>query len=54
MKSDKVKKQQIKQARKVERDLQIELGMNFSRHRVHPSKKTYNRKAMRQNDYDGI
>jgi len=48
MKSDKVKKQQIKDARKIERELQIELGMNFNRHRVHESKKTYNRKRFKE------
>ena len=50
MKSDKVKKQQIKYARKIERELQIELGTNFSRHRVHKSKKTYNRKDMKNSE----
>lgn len=49
MKSD-IKKQQIKKARKIERELQIELGMNFSRHRVHGSKKTYNRKSMKNSE----
>jgi len=30
--------------KKVSRDIQIELNMNFNRHRVHNSKKAYNRK----------
>jgi hypothetical protein len=42
-------KQIIKNARKIERELQIELGMNFSRHRVHTSKKTYSRKEFKKN-----
>jgi hypothetical protein len=46
MKSD-FRKQQIKDARRIERELQIELGMNFNRHRVHESKKTYNRKQFK-------
>ena len=50
MKVDKVKKQQIKDARKIERELQIELGMNFNRHRIHDSKKTYNRKSMKNSE----
>lgn len=37
------KEQHIKMQRKIERELQIELGMNFSRHRVHKTKKDYNR-----------
>ena len=37
------KDQHIKMQRKIERELQIELGMNFSRHRVHKSQKDYNR-----------
>jgi len=41
------KLQLIKKARKIERELQIELGMNFNRHRVHTSKKTYNRRAFK-------
>jgi hypothetical protein len=44
MKSIKTKIKQIKEARKVERELQIALNMNYNRHRVHASKKTYNRK----------
>lgn len=37
------KEQQMKMNRKIERELQIELGMNFNRHRVHKTKKDYNR-----------
>jgi hypothetical protein len=37
------KEQHIKMQRKIERELQIELGMNFSRNRVHKTKKDYNR-----------
>ena len=44
MKTTKQKIKQLKQARKIERELQIQLGMNFNRHRVHETKKTYNRK----------
>jgi hypothetical protein len=46
--------QHIKMQRKIERDLQIELGMNFSRHRVHKTKKDYNRKENKKilNFYD--
>jgi hypothetical protein len=43
------KKQVIKNARRIERELQIELGMNFNRHRVHTSKKTYSRKEFKNN-----
>ena len=47
------KEQQIKMQRKIERELQIELGMNFSRNRVHKTQKDYNRqenKRIRFND----
>jgi hypothetical protein len=43
------KEQEIKNARRIERELQIELGMNFNRHRVHKSKKTYSRKEFKNN-----
>jgi hypothetical protein len=43
------KEQAIKNARKIERELQIELGMNYNRHRVHTSKKTYSRKEFKNN-----
>ena len=46
MKTSKQKLKIIKEARKIERELQISLGMNFNRHRVHESKKTYNRKNL--------
>jgi hypothetical protein len=48
MKSNKTKLRMIKEARKIERELQISLGMNFNRHRVHESKKTYNRKDFKK------
>jgi hypothetical protein len=48
MKTTKAKIKQLKEARKIERELQIELGMNFNRHRVHESKKTYNRKNLKK------
>jgi len=38
------KEQQVKINRKIERDFQIEIGMNFNRCRVHKTKKDYNRK----------
>jgi hypothetical protein len=44
MKPTKQKMRIIKEARKIERNLQISLGTNYNRHRVHASKKTYNRK----------
>lgn len=44
------KVQAIKNSRKIERELQIELGMNFNRHRVHKSKKTYSRKEFKNNN----
>jgi hypothetical protein len=43
------KEQEIKTNRKIERELQIELGMNYNRHRVHASKKTYSRKEFKNN-----
>ena len=48
MKPTKQKMKMIKEARKIERELQIALGMNFNRHRVHESKKTYNRKNLKK------
>jgi len=36
--------QQLNIMKKVERELQIELNMNFNRHRIHKNKKAYNRK----------
>jgi hypothetical protein len=48
MKPTKQKLKMIKEARKIERELQISLGMNFNRHRVHESKKTYNRKNIKK------
>ena len=46
--------QNIKMQRKIERELQIELGMNFSRHRVHKTKKDYTRQDYKKssNFYD--
>ena len=43
------KEEAIKSARRIERELQIQLGMNFNRHRVHTSKKTYSRKEFKNN-----
>ena len=37
------KDDQINMMKKIERELQIELGMNYNRHRVHKNKKAYNR-----------
>ena len=48
------KEQQMKMNRKIERELLIELCMNFNRHRVHKTKKDYNRqenKRIRFDDY---
>jgi hypothetical protein len=40
-------KEKIKHSRRIERELQIELGMNFSRHRVHKTEKAYSRKKFK-------
>jgi hypothetical protein len=45
------KAQEIKHSRKIERELQIDLGMNYNRHRVHKSK-TYSRKEFKHSDND--
>ena len=42
------KEQQHIMSKKIERDLQIELNMNFNRHRVHNTVKTYNRQQNKQ------
>lgn len=56
MKSAKIgklsKEQQMKINRKIERELQIELGMNFNRHRVHKTKKDYNRQENKRIRYE--
>jgi protoheme ferro-lyase len=46
------KEQQIKMQRKIERELQIELGMNFSRNRVHKTQKDYNRQENKRIKFD--
>ena len=43
---------EIKMARKIERELEIELGMNFNKHRVHKSKKSYSRKEFKNKNID--
>lgn len=45
----KISKQQIYKAiKKAERELDIELGANINRHRVHKSKKAYDRKQAKK------
>ena len=47
MKPTKQKMKMIKEARKIERELQIALGMNFNRNRIHKTVKDYDRKEFK-------
>lgn len=54
MKNLKINKEQIlKMVKAIERELDIDAGANINRHRIHTSKKIYNRKhnATKQNKY---